>query len=216
MDMDHGHHNGMDHGGHNGTGNGGMDMSMSMIWNWDTKNIKLIFPFYHITTEIQFFFTLILLFLVAFFYEYLSLLRYRLDNRYMAHLLKQEERAPLLHDTSPSDSTDNMPSSHVGIDVNSQGSRSSSVDRNLPSFHHAMPNGNIGKLSMAKLNAQQKLARAFLFGVQNFISMLIMLVFMTYNGYFIFITIFGAAAGFYFFECQRSEKSYAKEDSCCR
>lgn len=68
-------HNAMDHGGmdHGGMGDGGdMDMcSMSMLFTWNTKNLCLVFDWWHVRTSFGLVLTLLTVVALGMGYEYI-------------------------------------------------------------------------------------------------------------------------------------------------
>ncbi|KAG0237730.1 hypothetical protein BGW42_000136 [Actinomortierella wolfii] len=179
--MDHGggHGGHGDHGGgggHGDHGGGGEEMcSMNMLFNWDTKNVCVVFESWKINTPLGLILSMIVIIALGVAYELL-----RAKSRQYDEYLREGERKRGDSALGADDDTAN----HVG--------------------HHGHGREDeVGLLSSRprsiRLTNQQQLVRSVLYMIQVFVGFFLMLIFMTYNGYLMIATTLGAGLGYFYF-----------------
>ncbi|KAI0404294.1 Ctr copper transporter family-domain-containing protein [Xylaria palmicola] len=192
--MDHSHmgHGDMDHGDGGHGGGGGMPMcNMNMLFTWDTTNLCIVFRQWHITGRASLVFSLLAIVAICAGYEALreGTRRYELwlaggdpaYNRYEDHDTTPEQGRGHVAETTP----------FLGIE---------------------RINGGAGARAEPPVVGQRaRILKAALYGVQNFYAFMIMLLFMTYNGYVMIAVTLGAGLGYYLFG---SHTRATKETAC--
>ncbi|CAK7205649.1 copper transpport protein [Sporothrix eucalyptigena] len=138
--MDHSHHH------HAEAAEMPMDMcSMNMLFTWDTRNLCIVFRWWHIRSTPGLFLSLLAVVALGAGYEALR----EGIRRYEVQLAKRADAVP--------------------------------------------------RQAQAEVNKRAHLIKAVLYGVQNFYAFMIMLVFMTYNGWVMLSVSFGAFVGYLLF-----------------
>ncbi|KAI0203733.1 Ctr copper transporter family-domain-containing protein [Astrocystis sublimbata] len=199
--MDHGgmDHGGMDHGGHGG---GSMPMcNMNMLFTWDTTNLCIVFRQWHVTGTASLIFSLLAIVAICAGYEALreGTRRYEvwLSNKEVAYNRYQENAAANHHhDHDPEQGEEEQVAEttpFLGIERISGGSGSGSGP------------------SEPSIGQRARILKAVLYAVQNFYAFMIMLLFMTYNGFVMIAVAVGAGLGYYFFG---SHTRATKETAC--
>ncbi|KAI9168534.1 copper transpport protein [Blastocladiella emersonii ATCC 22665] len=201
---------GMDHGG--GSSGGGMDMDMSMLWNWSTRHFMVVFESWHVHTALDFYLTLLAVFLLALGYERIQAERARLEDAAAALANKiQQQRAR--RDRTPSPSRGDA-ASLDGIQVVSASGSSATAallgGSGSPVVGHA---GTTSRAAMSSLSRRQLYIRTALMATSYFLSIFLMLIFMTFNGWLIIAAVTGAATGFHLFRAPGS--TFGLDKSCC-
>ncbi|KAL1843742.1 hypothetical protein VTJ49DRAFT_123 [Mycothermus thermophilus] len=174
---DHHHHMMMDHSGHGDMG--GNKCSMNMLFTWDTSNLCIVFRQWHITSNLSLVASLIAVVLICAGYEALR----EGIRRYEAALARRIETAPLPQSRPPEprysddDDDDDEP-----------------VTETAPSLL-ALPTGQ----NRTHITQRAHVTKAVLYGIQNFYAFMIMLIFMTYNGWVMLAVSFGAGLGYLVF-----------------
>ncbi|KAL2270917.1 hypothetical protein VTJ83DRAFT_288 [Remersonia thermophila] len=184
---DHHHHMMMDHSDHSGHGDmGGNQCSMNMLFTWDTTNLCIVFRQWHISSNLSLVASLVAVVLICAGYEALR----EGIRRYEAALAKRVETAPL------SQSRPYEP--HYSDDE--------SVAE-TPLSLLAPPTGQ----TRTRLTQRAHVTKAVLYGIQNFYAFMIMLIFMTYNGWVMLAVSFGAGLGYLVFG---GSTAVTKETAC--
>ncbi|KAI8947462.1 Ctr copper transporter family-domain-containing protein [Xylaria longipes] len=184
--MDHG---GMDHGdgGHGGHGGGGGNMpmcNMNMLFTWDTTNLCIVFRQWHVTGRASLIFSLLAIVAICAGYEAL-----REGTRKYELWLSNKEVA-----------------------YNSSRARNGRHDEERYQDNAAANHDyEQGHSSEPPLGQRARILKAVLYGVQNFYAFMIMLLFMTYNGYVMIAVAVGAGLGYYLFG---SRTRATKETAC--
>ncbi|RYP92765.1 hypothetical protein DL770_001154 [Monosporascus sp. CRB-9-2] len=213
--MDHSH---MDHGGHGDMDMGGDKCNMNMLFTWDTTNLCIVFRQWHIRGPASLAVSLMAIVAICAGYEALR----EATRRYEAWTNKQEEAAgpseflPLSLRTSyPFFFPLQIPAfalSPHGAGACRRGSYSRPV---FPDSECLV--GRINELPKLRRNNQgeaskrRRLIKSVLYGVQNFYAFMIMLLFMTYNGWVMIAVAVGAGIGYYVFG---SHTKATKETAC--
>lgn len=202
--MDHGGHSGMDHGGHGGMdhgGHGGMDMPcpMNMVWNWDTTDLCVLTPSWRISSPSGLYTSLAIIALVGVLYEWLRLYIRRLDAQ-IAHSVmgagkgQHRRRASVLPTSLHHASTGDA----AGL---ARGGRSGSPSRSIASASSKSSGWSrkLGLTSTLPISQRAQARRSILYALSVFISFLLMLVAMSFNGWIIGAIVAGAGMGHYWF-----------------
>jgi len=178
--MNHDHHmdhsalqmdHGMDHGDH-----GSAACSMNMLWNTQIIDTCIVFRSWHVTSSAFFLGSCLAIVALGVFYEYLRAFSKSLDKRIAAALVA---------------------SGKGKIRAATGSGRSSPADEDAA----LLTGRRVFKIASAGTPVPPllRILRAALYGATVFLSFFLMLVFMTYNAYLIFATVFGAALGHYIF-----------------
>ncbi|KAJ2969496.1 hypothetical protein NUW58_g9976 [Xylaria curta] len=207
MDHSHMNHGDMDHGdgGHGGHGGGGgMPMcNMNMLFTWDTTNLCIVFRQWHITGPASLIFSLLAIVAICAGYEALreGTRKYELwlSNKEAAYSeyfcsfsLPREQREDHYQDNT----------THL-----EQGQEQ--VAETTPFL--GIERIGAGASSESSVGQRARIFKAILYGVQNFYAFMIMLLFMTYNGYVMIAVAVGAGLGYYVFG---SHTRATKETAC--
>ncbi|KAK0731250.1 Ctr copper transporter family-domain-containing protein [Lasiosphaeris hirsuta] len=190
MDHDHSHH---DHSMHDaasmpGVGEEQMRCSMNMLFTWDYRNICVVFRQWQITSELSLFFSLLGIVALVAGYEALR----EGIRRYEAAATKRAESVPRKCD----------PPEHAEeLDSESQ---SGAIAENTPLFLRSGQNRD-------NITSRAHAIKAVLYGLQNFYAFMIMLIFMTYNGWIMIAVSVGAALGYFIF----GKRTTATKDTAC-
>ncbi|KAG0269220.1 hypothetical protein DFQ27_004460 [Actinomortierella ambigua] len=175
-----------DHGGDSGSSPGDM-CSMNMLFNWDTKNVCVVFESWKIDTPQGMVISLLVIIALAVSYE---LLRAR-ARQYDDHLKEGERK----RDDSASSILDDDTLNHVSHPREDEVGLLSSRSRSI------------------RLTNQQQLIRSLLYMTQVFVGFFLMLIFMTYNGFLMIATTLGAGIGYFYF-ARDTVASASKPLSC--
>ncbi|KAJ7217751.1 copper transporter [Mycena pura] len=189
--MNHDHHMDhsalqMDHGDH---GAGASDCAMNMLWNTQIIDTCIVFRSWHVTSSAFFLGSCLAIVALGVFYEYLRAFSKSLDKRIAAALVasgKGKTRA-----------------------ASGRSSPASDEDAVLLTGRRVFKIASTGTPVPPLL----RILRAALYGATVFLSFFLMLVFMTYNAYLIFATVFGAALGHYIFGGTINIDALLSEDS---
>jgi len=148
--------------------------SMNMLWNTQIVDTCIVFRSWHVTSTASLIGSCIAIMALGVFYEYLRVFQKSLDARIALTLV-----------------------------ANGKGKTRASSGRSSPSEEDA---GLLTGRRMFKIPSTGtpvpfllRALRAALYGATVFLSFFLMLVFMTYNAYLIFATVFGAALGHFIF-----------------
>ncbi|KAK5990469.1 Copper transport protein CTR2 [Cladobotryum mycophilum] len=181
--MDHSHHMGMDHGdmGHGGHGGMGDMCSMSMLFTWDTTNLCIVFRQWHIRSTPSLVISLLAVILIGMGYEAIR----ALSRKYETALAKR---------------IDSLPSANHDGDENDNGN----VTETTPFFLRAGQHRD-------SVIQRGHVVKAVLYAVQNFYAFMLMLVFMTYNGWVMVAVTLGAFFGYLAF----GQTIPATKDTAC-
>ncbi|CAG7554461.1 unnamed protein product [Fusarium equiseti] len=215
--MDHAHmdHSSMDHGGmdHGGMdhGHGGMkDMcSMNMLFTWDATNLCIVFRQWHVRSTTSLLFSLVAVILLAMGYEALRSLSRRyeqaLDNRVRAAPSKLLFLCPHPlhgHCTQETPRTkENRMLRYILLPFLPRG-----LDGPVTESTPILPGQSQGQADQ-----RAHLIKAILYALQNFYAFMLMLVFMTYNGWVMISVSLGAFLGYLFF----GQKTSATKENAC-
>lgn len=181
--MDHSHHmHSMEgHEGHGG--HGGMDdmCSMSMLFTWDTTNLCIVFRQWHIRSNTSLVFSLIAVVLIGIGYEYVR----SVSRRYEASLAARLETVP-------------NATVHAYRDDD---------DENVTETPAFLRSGQ----NRENVSKRGHVIKATLYAFQNFYAFMLMLVFMTYNGWVMVAVSLGAFLGYLLF----GHSTSATKDNAC-
>ncbi|KAJ7772661.1 Ctr copper transporter family-domain-containing protein [Mycena maculata] len=175
--MDHSAHS-MDHGGmEHGAPAAMVKCSMNMLWNTQIIDTCIVFRSWHVGSKAAFFGSCIAIVALGVLYEYLRAFSKSLDTRIALALV-----------------------------ASGKGKRTTSGVRSGRSSPSEEDAALLTGRRMFKIPANGtpvpfllRVLRAALYGATVFLSFFLMLVFMTYNAYLIFATVFGAALGHFIF-----------------
>ncbi|KAL6811247.1 Ctr copper transporter family domain-containing protein [Trichoderma sp. SZMC 28013] len=181
--MDHSHHmHSMEgHEGHGG--HGGMDdmCSMSMLFTWDTTNLCIVFRQWHIRSNTSLVLSLIAVVLIGIGYEFLR----SVSRRYEASLAARLETVP-------------NATAHAYRDDD---------DENVTETPAFLRSGQ----NRESVSKRGHVIKAILYALQNFYAFMLMLVFMTYNGWVMVAVSLGAFLGYLLF----GHSTSATKDNAC-
>ncbi|KAJ7085853.1 Ctr copper transporter family-domain-containing protein [Mycena crocata] len=172
--MDHSAHQ-MDHSGHDMPSTL-VKCSMNMLWNTQIVDTCIVFRSWHVSSKASLVGSCIAIMLLGVFYEYLRAFQKSLDTRIALALVasgKGKTRASSRSGRSSPSEED------AGLLTGRRMFKLASTGTPVPFLLRAL--------------------RAALYGATVFLSFFLMLVFMTYNAYLIFATVFGAALGHFVF-----------------
>ncbi|KAJ7497596.1 Ctr copper transporter family-domain-containing protein [Mycena latifolia] len=173
--MDHSAHQ-MDHGAH-GAPAAMAKCSMNMLWNTQIVDTCIVFRSWHVSSTASLIGSCIAIMALGVFYEYLRAFQKSLDTRIALALVasgKGKARA-----ASGTRSGRSSPDEDAGLLTGRRIFKIASTGTPVPFLLRVL--------------------RAALYGATVFLSFFLMLVFMTYNAYLIFATVFGAALGHFVF-----------------
>ncbi|KND95054.1 Copper transport protein CTR2, partial [Tolypocladium ophioglossoides CBS 100239] len=183
-DMDHSHvdHVGMGHGG------GGMDdmCSMSMLFTWDTTNLCIVFRQWHIRSTASLVLSLLAVILLAMGYEALR----ALSRRYEDSINKRVAALPRFC----------VPMLRPCVANRKDDETVTEITPFLASGQNQLQAGRRGHV-----------VKAVLYAAQNFYAFMLMLVFMTYNGWVMVAVSLGAFFGYLVF----GQTTPATRDNAC-
>jgi copper transporter 1 len=172
----------MDHGDMGHGGMGHGDMcSMSMLFTWDTTNLCIVFKQWHVRTTPGLIFSLLAVVALGAGYEALR----EASRRYEIAVNKRLDTIPSCCD-GPRGNPDDEPATETTPFL--------WTGRNQPA-----------------VNKRAHLIKAVLYGIQNFYAFMLMLVFMTYNGWVMIAVSLGAFLGYLLFG---NSTSSTKDNAC--
>ncbi|KAL2184548.1 Ctr-domain-containing protein [Thermothelomyces heterothallicus CBS 203.75] len=188
--MDHSAHSGHgDMGGGHG-GDGGPMCKMNMLFTWDTTDLCVVFRQWHITSSFGLVVSLVAIVAICAGYEALR----EGIRRYEAVLARRVDTAPPpRYPRSPSPS----PSPRY--------SEESATER--APFLSSLGAGQ----NREQIAWRAHVVKAILYGIQNFYAFMIMLIFMTYNGWVMIAVSVGAGLGYLLFG---GKTAVTKETAC--
>ncbi|KAI8624697.1 Ctr copper transporter family-domain-containing protein [Xylariaceae sp. FL1651] len=198
--MDHSH---MDHG-NMGPGDGGHDghgsmpmCNMNMLFTWDTTNLCIVFRQWHIKGPTSLVFSLLAIVAICAGYEALR----EVTRKYEVWLTRKD----VTYSSRPRNSQHEP---HFQDDDQNQ--EREQVAETTP-FLDTERIGGVGGSPEAAIGQRARIVKAVLYAVQNFYAFMIMLLFMTYNGFVMIAVAVGAGLGYYFFG---SHTKATKETAC--
>ncbi|RWA13262.1 hypothetical protein EKO27_g1873 [Xylaria grammica] len=166
-----------------------------MLFTWDTTNLCIVFRQWHVTGSASLIFSLLAIVAICAGYEALreGTRKYELwlSNKEAAHSSRahNEDR---YQDDDPTHGQEQLA-------------------ENTPFLGIERIGGGIGNSSESPVGQRARIVKAILYGVQNFYAFMIMLLFMTYNGYVMIAVAVGAGLGYYLFG---SHTRATKETAC--
>ncbi|KAH6853432.1 Ctr copper transporter family-domain-containing protein [Chaetomium sp. MPI-CAGE-AT-0009] len=182
----HDHHHMMDHSSHTGHGDGGPMCNMNMLFTWDTTDLCVVFRQWRITSTLSLVVSLVAVVAICAGYEALR----EGIRRYEAALSRRIDTVPLA----------------VGVTTPfPQGYSEESATETVPFL--APRTGQ----NREQITRQAHVTKAVLYGIQNFYAFMIMLIFMTYNGWVMIAVSVGAGLGYLVFGGQTP---VTKETAC--
>ncbi|KAK0670772.1 Ctr copper transporter family-domain-containing protein [Cercophora samala] len=188
---DHSHHEMMDHSAHMGHGDHGAGgdnqnmCNMNMLFTWDTRNLCIVFRQWHISSTFTLFVSLLAIVALAAGYEALR----EAIRRYEAAVTKRANSVPR------------------EIESQYQDDEESEQDAETAPFFGAVIAGQ----NRDEVTKRAHIIKSVLYAVQNFYAFMIMLIFMTYNGWVMLACSLGAGLGYLLFGGQTT---VAKETAC--
>ncbi|KAJ4404797.1 copper transpport protein [Neurospora sp. IMI 360204] len=191
--MDHSGHGDMSaagdmHSGHPGMGGGPPRCSMNMLFTWNTENLCIVFRRWRIDSTFTLVVSLLAIVALAAGYEALR----EGIRQYEAWTNKRVETAPHCRDQYRDDE-----------DVEPQHEEEERLtETTTPWF--------LGQ-NAAAVTKRAHAIKSVLYGIQNFYAFMIMLIFMTYNGWVMLACSLGAALGYFIFG---SRTTATKETAC--
>ncbi|KAI0160350.1 Ctr copper transporter family-domain-containing protein [Xylariaceae sp. FL1272] len=191
--MDHSH---MDHGDmdHGDGGHGGHEMpmmcNMNMLFTWDTNNLCIIFRQWRVTGTWSLISSLLIIVAICAGYEVVR----EATRRYELWLTSGDGYTCRSRDCGQQQSQENV-----------------TENSSLLGTERIGGNNSGGPASEATISQRARIVKAVLYAVQTFYAFMIMLLFMTYNGYVMIAVTVGAGLGFYFFG---SHTRGTKETAC--
>ncbi|KAK4136732.1 Ctr copper transporter [Trichocladium antarcticum] len=170
----HDHHHMMDHSSHGdmGHGDGSPMCNMNMLFTWSTDNLCIVFRQWHISSTMGLAVSLVAIVAICAGYEALR----DAIRRYETAMSKRAETAPPPRSSPP-------PSPRP----------EETVAETTPFL--ALPAGQ----SREQVTRRAHVIKAVLYAIQNFYAFMIMLIFMTYNGWVMGAVSVGAGLGYLLF-----------------
>ncbi|KAI0503053.1 Ctr copper transporter family protein [Xylaria bambusicola] len=187
----------------------------AMLFTWDTTNLCIIFRQWHVTGSASLVFSLLAIVAICAGYEALreGTRKYEvwLSNKEAAHIFwgkKNTDIDALLRSVRDSGAHDEL-----------RGERYQDNDPNHEREQVAETTPFLGierigaglSSSESPISQRARILKAILYGVQNFYAFMIMLLFMTYNGWVMIAVAVGAGLGYYIFG---SNTRATKETAC--
>ncbi|ORZ41316.1 Ctr copper transporter family-domain-containing protein [Catenaria anguillulae PL171] len=205
---------GMDHGSGGSSGSmPGMDHSMMMQWNWATQHFSVVFSWWHVMSGLDFCLSLLAVFALAMLYERTQAERARLE-----YLASSPKAAALASRTSaaggrrPRSESPHLQGNEpllAGSSLTDDGGLPTPVAVDMPASTASVRSVN----RPGTLTRTQMYYRTALMAASYFLSIFLMLIFMTYNGWIILAAVAGAATGFHQFRMPGSQ--FGLDKSCC-
>jgi len=172
--MDHSAHS-MDHSGMDHSAPAAM-CRMNMLWNTQIVDTCIVFRSWHVTSTASLIGSCIAIMALGVLYEYLRAFSKSLDTRIALALVASGKGK---RSASGVRSGRSSPEEDAGLMTGRRMFKIASTGTPVPFLLRVL--------------------RAVLYGATVFLSFFLMLVFMTYNAYLIFATVFGAALGHFVF-----------------
>jgi len=149
--------------------------AMQMLWNTQIIDTCIVFPQWHIRSNVSFIFSCLVIIALCVGYEWLRAYQHKLDVKIAKHIK----------------------------DTNGK-SRASPGGRSSPDSESHLLSGGRSPVRSKKYQVPSipRAIRAVLYGSTIFFSFSLMLVFMTYNAYIILAVVIGASLGHYIFGSQ--------------
>ncbi|KJR84865.1 solute carrier family 31 (copper transporter), member 1 [Sporothrix schenckii 1099-18] len=169
----------MDHTHHHMAEGADMTMdrcTMNMLFTWDTNNLCIVFRWWHIRTTPGLILSLLAVVALGAGYEALR----EGIRRYEMVLAKRAEAVPPVSAEQPNKE-----------DRESHGDRDDNDTETTPFLRTGQ--------AQVDVNKRAHVTKAVLYGIQNFYAFMIMLVFMTYNGWVMLSVSIGAFVGYLLF-----------------
>lgn len=153
---------------------------MKMHWNWDTRLDEIVFSWWTATTPIGFMCSFIGVTLLATLHQYLGAYR-----NYQERLSRHRQTFETAADQDELEGGGSLERAIL---------LGRTVPHRLGSILHVRPSGH-----SESLPAWRRANLALIFGVQAYLSAILMLIIMTYNGYLILGLCIGSALGYFKF-----------------
>ncbi|KAI4146681.1 MAG: hypothetical protein LQ341_002014 [Variospora aurantia] len=189
--MEHSH---MDHGGMHMPSSDGPKCNMNMLFTWDTTNLCIIFPQWHIYSTFSLFISLIGVIVLTAGYEFVREMSRRYEASSAEYTNKLPSKTPTLREEK------GTVRAEAKRFVFLKGEDDDERERNSLLW--------AGK-SAGEAEKKQKIIKAAFYAVQVFYSFFIMLLFMTYNGWIMLAVAVGAFVGYLAFGNSSATKSAA-------
>ncbi|KAI1184828.1 Ctr copper transporter family-domain-containing protein [Nemania serpens] len=214
--MDHSH---MDHGdmNHGDGGGSGMPMcKMNMLFTWDTTNLCIVFRQWHVTGTASLVFSLLAIVAICAGYEALR----EVTRRYELWLADEETTyknvdidSLSLRSAGDSHGRNERHEARYQDNDRDHERRQEQAAETTPFLGIERIGGSAGGISSgaSSIGQRARILKAVLYGVQNFYAFMIMLLFMTYNGFVMIAVAIGAGLGYYLFG---SHTQASKETAC--
>ncbi|KAI8054161.1 Ctr copper transporter [Gilbertella persicaria] len=149
--------------------------AMNMLFNWQVKDICIVFEWWHIHTAVELLLSCIAVFMIAAGYEYLRVWSSQLDEQWSQAEKKRliEQQTLMVGIEGDEEETTPHPSNSVGY------ARKECLVKNRA----------------AQRFGKQHIVQSIFYALLVAISFWLMLVFMTYNGYLMIAIILGSGFG---------------------
>ncbi|KAK6948355.1 hypothetical protein Daesc_010121 [Daldinia eschscholtzii] len=155
---------------------------MNMLFTWDTNNLCIVFRQWHVRGTASLVFSLLAVIAISAGYEALR----EGIRRYESSVAAKQDAAPTVQ---------RLPYNYK-VETNTESATLLGV----------------GRSSQADaIGRRAHVFKSVLYGVQNFYAFMLMLLFMTYNGFVMIAVAIGAGLGYYFFG---SHTKATKETAC--
>ncbi|TRX93146.1 hypothetical protein FHL15_006014 [Xylaria flabelliformis] len=196
-----------------------------MLFTWDTTNLCIVFRQWHVTGTASLIFSLLAIVAICAGYEAL-----REGTRKYESRLSNKETAYTVPISNKDTDIDALPRSARGSSRARNGRYDEEHYQDDAAAHHdreqgqeqvaettpflgieRIGGGGAGGPSESPVGERARIVKAVLYGVQNFYAFMIMLLFMTYNGYVMIAVAVGAGLGYYLFG---SRTRATKETAC--
>ncbi|KAI9483524.1 MAG: Ctr copper transporter family-domain-containing protein [Benjaminiella poitrasii] len=147
--------------------------SMNMLFNWQIKDVCIVFEWWHIHNELDLFISCMIIFVIAAGYEYLRVWSASLDEQWAQADKKKltDQRSPLVERHNEEDYETVNPGT---------------IDTNYFSRKG---------LFVVRRSISHRIVKSIIYATLVAISFWLMLVFMTYNGFLMIATVLGAGCG---------------------
>ncbi|KAF2968238.1 hypothetical protein GQX73_g5321 [Xylaria multiplex] len=198
-----------------------------MLFTWETTNLCIVFRQWHVTGSASLVFSLLAIVAICAGYEALreGTRRYELwlSNQEVAHkngeqkrrggpyLLEKKKKRTLIIDALLRSARDARAHREDGYQDDEPTHEREQVAETTPFLGIERIGGGVGGSSESSISQRARILKAVLYGLQNFYAFMIMLLFMTYNGYVMIAVAVGAGLGYYLFG---SHTRATKETAC--
>ncbi|KAI0908929.1 Ctr copper transporter family-domain-containing protein [Ustulina deusta] len=169
-----------------------------MLFTWDTTNLCIVFRQWHITGGASLVFSLLAIAAICAGYEALR----EGTRRYELWLSSQEA-------AHKSCAQNEQPETRYQDNDPNHGREP--VAETTPFLGIERIGAGLASSSESHVSQRARILKAILYGVQNFYAFMIMLLFMTYNGWVMIAVAVGAGLGYYLFG---SNTRATKETAC--